>query len=189
MAEKKKNSIYEIANKAGVSIATVSRVLNNSSLVKDSTKKRVQKVIEELDYRPNFFARNLVKNKSKTIGLLIPDIINPVFPEMAKGISDKAFLKGYTVFLCNTESSVIKETEILKNLLEKNVAGVIFISTEMNKSRGDFQHYLYLYNNALVVCAGFLSFLDFSTIFSIAFCASFVLPSFSNLVTPFQSVS
>ena len=147
MAEKKKNSIYEIANKAGVSIATVSRVLNNSSLVKDSTKKRVQKVIEELDYRPNFFARNLVKNKSKTIGLLIPDIINPVFPEMAKGISDKAFLKGYTVFLCNTESSVIKETEILKNLLEKNVAGVIFISTEMNKSRGDFQHYLYLYNN------------------------------------------
>ncbi|MDD3818813.1 MAG: LacI family DNA-binding transcriptional regulator, partial [Actinomycetota bacterium] len=93
MAEKKKKSIYEIANKAGVSIATVSRVLNNSPLVKNSTKKRVQKVIEELDYRPNFFARNLVKNKSKTIGLLIPDIINPVFPEMAKGISDKAFLK------------------------------------------------------------------------------------------------
>lgn len=146
MTEKKRNSIYEIAKKAGVSIATVSRVLNNSKLVKDSTKKRIQKVIKELDYRPNFFARNLVKNKSKTLALLIPDIINPVFPEMAKGISDKAFLKGYTVFLCNTESYVEKEIEILKNLLEKNTAGIIFISTEMNKFKGDFRHYLYLYN-------------------------------------------
>lgn len=146
MTEKKRNSIYEIAKKAGVSIATVSRVLNNSKFVKDSTKKLVLKVIKELDYRPNFFARNLVKNKSKTIGLLIPDIMNPVFPEMAKGVSDKAFLKGYTVFLCNTDSSVKKETELLKNLLEKNIAGIIFISTEMNKFKGDSQHYLYLYN-------------------------------------------
>src|SRR4030042_4096531 len=146
MTDKKRNSIYEIAKKAGVSIATISRVLNDSKLVKASTKKQVLKVIKELDYRPNFFARNLVKNKSKTIGLLIPDIMNPVFPEMAKGISDKAFLKGYTVFLCNTESSVKKETELLKNLLEKNTAGLIFVSTEMNKFKGDFQHYLYLYN-------------------------------------------
>lgn len=146
MIEKKRNSIYEIAKKAGVSIATVSRVINNSKLVRASTKKQVLKIINELDYRPNFFARNLVKNKSKTIGLLIPDIINPVFPEMAKGISDKAFLNGYTVFLCNTESSAKKETEILKNLLEKNIAGIIFISTEMNKFKGDFQHYLYLYD-------------------------------------------
>ena len=162
MKEKKRNSIYEIAKKAGVSIATVSRVLNNSKFVKDSTKRRVQELIKELDYRPNFFARNLVRNKSKTIGLLIPDIMNPVFPEMAKGISDKAFLKGYTVFLCNTESSVKKETEILKNLLEKNIAGIIFISTEMNKFKGDFQHYLYLYNKNIptVFINGMLSDID-----------------------------
>ncbi|MCJ7651088.1 MAG: LacI family transcriptional regulator, partial [Candidatus Lokiarchaeota archaeon] len=146
MTEKKIYSIYEIAKKTGVSIATVSRVINNSKLVKASTKKQILKVIKELDYRPNFFARNLVKNKSKTIGLLIPDIINPVFPEMAKGISDKAFLNEYTVFLCNTESSIKKEVELLKNLLEKNIVGIIFISTEMNKFKGDFQHYLYLYN-------------------------------------------
>ena len=162
MKEKKRDSIYEIAKKADVSIATVSRVLNNSRFVKDSTKRRVQEIIKESDYRPNFFARNLVRNKSKTIGLLIPDIINPVFPEMAKGISDKAFLKGYTVFLCNTESSVKKETEILKNLLEKNIAGIIFISTEMNKFKGDFQHYLYLYNKNIptVFINGMLSDID-----------------------------
>lgn len=146
MTEKKNYSIYDVAKKAGVSIATISRALNNSKFIKDQTKDKVLKVIKELDYRPNYFAKNLVKKTSKTIGLLIPDIINPVFPEMAKGISDKAFLKKYTVFLCNTNSSVEKEVELLKNLLEKHVAGIIFISTEMCNRKGDFEHYIYLKN-------------------------------------------
>lgn len=144
MTEKKRNSIYEIAKKAGVSIATVSRVLNNSKFIKDSTKKLVLKVIKELDYRPNFFARNLVKNKSKTIGLLIPDIINPIFPEMAKGISDKAFLNDYTVFLSNTDESIEKEIKLVNQLIEKRVDGIIFISTEMCNKDGDYTHYIYL---------------------------------------------
>jgi LacI family transcriptional regulator len=146
MTWKKRNSIYDVAKKAGVSIATVSRVLNDSKFVKTSTRERVLRIIKELDYMPNFFARNLVKKTSKTIGLVLPEIVNPIYPEIAKGISDKAFLKKYTVFLCNTEASVEKEIALLKNLLEKNVDGIIFIGTEMCKYKGNFKHYLYLYN-------------------------------------------
>jgi len=151
MIRKKSYSIYDVAKKAGVSIATVSRVLNNSNLVKTKTKEQVLKAIEELDYTPNFFARNLVRKASKTIGILIPDIINPVFSEMSKGISDRAFLRKYTVFLCNTDSSVKKEVEFVKNLLNKHVEGIIFISTEMSKYKGDFKHYLYLYNKNIPI--------------------------------------
>ncbi len=162
MSKKDKYSIYDVAKKAGVSITTVSRVLNNSRLVKKQTKEIVLKVIKELDYSPDFFARNLVKRTSKTIGLLIPDIINPVFSEMAKGISDKAFDSKYTVYLCNTDSAVKKETEFVRNLLEKHVEGIIFISTEMSKYEGDFEHYLYLRkkNIPIVFINGMLKNID-----------------------------
>jgi LacI family transcriptional regulator len=162
MTERKRYSIYDIAKKTGFSIATVSRVLNNSTLVKTKTKEKILKVIEELGYRPSFFARSLAKEISKTIGLIIPDIINPVFPEMAKGIGDKAFLEDYTVFLCNTDSSVKKEVEFVDNLLNKHVDGIIFISTEMCNLNGDYKHYLYLYeiNIPTVLINGMLKDVD-----------------------------
>jgi len=140
----KRYSIYDVAKKAGVGIGTVSRVINNSKHVKNSTRAKVQEIIKELDYQPDFFARNLVKKVSKTIGLLIPDIINPVFPEMAKGISDKAFLNDYTVFLSNTDESIKKEAKQVYQLIEKRVDGIIFISTEMCNKDGDYAHYIYL---------------------------------------------
>jgi DNA-binding LacI/PurR family transcriptional regulator len=140
----KRYSIYDVAKKAGVGIGTVSRVINNGRHVKNSTRAKVQKVIKELDYQPDFFARNLVKKVSKTIGLLIPDIINPIFPEMAKGISDKAFLNDYTVFLSNTDESIEKEIKQVNQLIEKRVDGIIFISTEMCNKNGDYAHYIYL---------------------------------------------
>jgi DNA-binding LacI/PurR family transcriptional regulator len=137
----KRYSIYDVAKKAGVGIATVSRVINNSKHVKNSTRAKVQEVIKELDYKPDFFARNLVKKTSRTIGLLIPDIINPVFPEIAKGVSDKAFLSGYTVFLGNTDESIEKEIKLVNQLIDKKVDGIIFISTEMCNKGGDYSHY------------------------------------------------
>jgi len=140
----KRYSIYDVAKKAGVGIGTVSRVINNGRYVKNSTRAKVQAIIEELDYRPDFFARNLVKKTSKTIGLLIPDIINPIFPEMAKGISDRAFLNDYTVFLSNTDESIKKEAKQVNQLIEKRVDGIIFISTEMCNKNGDYTHYIYL---------------------------------------------
>lgn len=149
MKDKNTPSIYDVAKKAQVGIATVSRVLNNNISVKDKTRTKILKAIEELDYIPNFFAKNLVKNTSRIIGIIIPDITNPVFAEMAKGISDKAYSENYTVFLCNTDSDVKKETEFVKNLLDKHADGMIFISTEMSKYNGDFKHYLYLYNKKI----------------------------------------
>lgn len=140
----KRYSIYDVAKKAGVGIGTVSRVINNSKNVKNSTRAKIQEIIKELDYQPDFFARNLVKKVSKTIGLLIPDIINPIFPEMAKGISDKAFLNDYTVFLSNTDESIEKEIKLVNQLIEKRVDGIIFISTEMCNKDGDYTHYIYL---------------------------------------------
>ncbi len=140
----KRYSIYDVAKKAGVGIGTVSRVINNNKNVKNSTRARVQQIIKELDYQPDFFARNLAKKVSKTIGLLIPDIINPIFPEMAKGISDKAFLNDYTVFLSNTDESIEKEAKQVYQLIEKRVDGIIFISTEMCNKDGDYAHYIYL---------------------------------------------
>jgi LacI family transcriptional regulator len=140
----KRYSIYDVAKKAGVGIGTVSRVINNSKHVKNSTRAKIQEIIKELDYQPDFFARNLVKKVSKTIGLLIPDIINPIFPEMAKGISDKAFLNGYTVFLSNTDESIEKEVKLVNQLIEKRADGIIFISTEMCNKDGDYTHYIYL---------------------------------------------
>lgn len=140
----KRYSIYDVAKKAGVGIGTVSRVINNSKNVKNSTRAKIQEIIKELDYQPDFFARNLVKKISKTIGLLIPDIINPIFPEMAKGISDKAFLNGYTVFLSNTDESIEKEVKLVNQLIEKRADGIIFISTEMCNKDGDYTHYIYL---------------------------------------------
>ena len=140
----KRYSIYDVAKKAGVGIGTVSRVINNSKHVKNSTRAKVQEIIKELDYQPDFFARNLVKKVSKTIGLLIPDIINPIFPEMAKGIMDKAFLNDYTVFLSNTDESIEKEIKLVNQLIEKRVDGIIFISTEMCNKDGDYTHYIYL---------------------------------------------
>ncbi|MCL4386611.1 MAG: LacI family transcriptional regulator [Cyanobacteria bacterium] len=149
MKDRKTTSIYDVAKKAQVGIATVSRVLNNNAFVKDKTRTKILKAIEELDYIPNFFAKNLVKNTSRIIGLIIPDITNPVFAEMAKGISDKAYSENYTVFLCNTDSDVRKETEFVRDLLDKHADGMIFISTEMSKYDGDFKHYLYLHNKKI----------------------------------------
>jgi LacI family transcriptional regulator len=158
----KRYSIYDVAKKAGVGIGTVSRVINNNKHVKNSTRARVQQIIDELDYKPDFFARNLVKKVSKTIGLLIPDIINPIFPEMAKGISDKAFLNDYTVFLSNTDESIEKEIKQVNRLIEKRVDGIIFISTEMCNKNGDYTHYIYLMrkNIPTVLINGFVEDAD-----------------------------
>ena len=83
-------TMKDIAEKANVSITTVSRVINNKPDVSEETKEKINNIIKELGYQPNNIARSLVLQKSHTIGLLIPDISNPFFPEVAKGIEDEA---------------------------------------------------------------------------------------------------
>lgn len=100
-------NIKEIAKRAGVSVATVSRVLNHPESVAPDTKERILNVIEESEYTPNWFARGLNFNKTNTIGLLIPNILNPSYMEIAKGVEDVSHQKDYTVLLCNAENAVV----------------------------------------------------------------------------------
>ena len=87
------STIYDIAKRAGVSPATVSRALNNQNLVKEETRKKIHKIAEEMNYSPNFLARSLVKKQTNTIALIISDITNPFFTTVARGVEDKMCIR------------------------------------------------------------------------------------------------
>jgi LacI family transcriptional regulator len=119
-------TIFEVAKKAGVSITTVSRVLNNSAhKVNKATRERVLWVIENLDYRPNALAQSLLKKRSMTIGIIIPDISNPYYAEIVRGIQDKADEYGYSVLIQNTDRKMERIVRSIYDLREKYVDGVV----------------------------------------------------------------
>lgn len=124
-------TIRDVATLAGVSVATVSRVLNESANVNECTKHRVQKAIEKLNYRPNDVARSLFKGKSKMIALFVPDIMNPYFPELARAVEDITTKHGYTFILCNTDDDLQKELAYLNTLSQKSIDGIIIVSSTM----------------------------------------------------------
>ncbi|MCY6959222.1 LacI family DNA-binding transcriptional regulator [Clostridium brassicae] len=124
-------SIKDVAREASVSIATVSRVLNNVDVVNEDTKKRVLEAIKKLDYRPNIVARSLKTQKTKTIGIIIPDISNQIYPEIVRGAEDVANIYDYNIILCNTDLDPEKEMEYLRVLSEKMVDGAIYISNSL----------------------------------------------------------
>jgi LacI family transcriptional regulator len=118
-------TIKDIAKATGVSYATVSRALNGRSGVKEDTRKLILEEAKKMGYQPNAIARGLVLKYTHTLALVIPDITNPFFPEIARGVEDAASLLGYSIFLCNTNWDVEKEKQYLKMLQEKRVDGVI----------------------------------------------------------------
>ncbi len=123
-------TIDDIARLAGVSKATVSRVLNNKAEgVSTDTRKMIQKLIDDLEYKPNLLARGIVTSKTKTIGLILPDITNPFFPELVKAVEDCASKNGYTVIFGNTDFSLEKEQNYISTFIAKRVDGVILTST------------------------------------------------------------
>jgi LacI family transcriptional regulator len=124
-------SIKDVAKEAGVSIATVSRVLNDVDVVNEETKKKVQEAIKKLSYRPNIVARSLKTQKSRTIGIIIPDISNQFYPEIVRGAEDVANIYNYNIMLCNTDLDPDKEMEYLRVLKEKMVDGVIYMSNSL----------------------------------------------------------
>lgn len=124
-----KVTIMDIARAAGVSKATVSMILNNKDEnLSPETRDRVNSIARELNYIPNSIARSLSTRKSKTIGIILPDIINPFFSEMARAIEDAANDFGYNVIFCNSDNLVEKEEKYVKLLISKLVDGVIFMS-------------------------------------------------------------
>lgn len=120
-------TIYDVAREAGVSMATVSRVVNNNPNVKPQTRKKVYEAIERLGYRPNAVARGLASKKTTTVGVVIPDISNSNFAEVARGIEDIANMYHYNIILCNADKRKDKEIRVINTLLEKQVDGLLFM--------------------------------------------------------------
>ena len=98
------SKIHQVAALAGVSIATVSHVINNTRFVSDETRKRVQAAMEEIGYQPNALARSLRRGETKTLGVILPDSSNPYFAEIGRGLELLAFNEGYSIILCNSEN-------------------------------------------------------------------------------------
>ncbi len=119
-------TIKDISREAAVSIATVSKVLNGDySKVSDETRDRILKVADELHYRPNLLARGLVSQKFHMIGLIIPDISNPYYADMARGMSDEALRFGYNAMISNTDQMHSRELSAIQSMVEYNVSGLI----------------------------------------------------------------
>ncbi len=118
-------TIEDVAREAGVSVGTVSNVLNNMSSVKKVNREKVEMAIKKLNYHVNAVARMLRTNSSGYIGLIIPNVENPFFGEYARSVEKTLSNAGYSVFLCNTERDPKKEMEYINNLLEKGILGII----------------------------------------------------------------
>lgn len=118
-------TIKDIARKAGVSYATVSRALNGKYGVRPSTRDRVLAIARRMGYRPNAIARGLVTRRTMTLGLIVPDIKNPFFPEIAGGVEDAARDAGYGVLLCNSNWQKASEREYVALLAGRRVEGII----------------------------------------------------------------
>ncbi|KGR85053.1 LacI family DNA-binding transcriptional regulator [Lysinibacillus odysseyi] len=126
-------TIKDVAKHAGVSVATVSRYLNKKGYVSEEAKNKIEVSIKQLDYRPNDIARSLSTKRMQTIGLIVPDITNPFFPEIARAIEDTALLEGYTVVLCNSDEQVHKERHYIETLKQKYVAGFIIATNQLER--------------------------------------------------------
>lgn len=135
-------TVYDIAREANVSVATVSRVLNNTAPVKKETRDRIVDLINKYQFQPNALARSLSKKESGMIGIILPDITNPFFPEVLAGLELEARNNGYTFFLCDTVSTnrdsaeqYERESQYLNILLEKQVDGIVMIGGRINLAR------------------------------------------------------
>lgn len=131
-------TIDQVARKAGVSKATVSRVLNNTKPVREETRARVLKAIAELEFKPNPAARSLVFKKSRIIGVIVTDSANLFVSVLLKGIEGVAYSNGYNIFVCNSHGAPEKEIELLMMLQEKRVDGIIFLSSQLTEESKAF---------------------------------------------------
>jgi LacI family transcriptional regulator len=130
-------SLRDVAKAAKVSVGTVSNVLNKPEIVAPSTLARVQATIKELGFVPNGFARQLRSGTSRTLGLVVPDVSNPFFTEVARGVEDAASKRDYAVFLCNSDESRVKEDRYINVLMEQQVRGVLITPADTHADRLD----------------------------------------------------
>ena len=124
-------TIRDLAREAGLSTGTVSNVLNNLQTVSGENREKVLAAIKKLDYKKNRTAYQLRSKTSFTLGLVIPDIANPFYPEIARGLEDAASRQGYSLFLCNKDRSVEQERVVLDALVSQNVAGIVLYKPQL----------------------------------------------------------
>ncbi|WP_163655729.1 catabolite control protein A [Listeria sp. PSOL-1] len=126
-------TIYDVAREASVSMATVSRVVNGNPNVKPITRKKVLDVIKQLGYRPNAVARGLASKRTTTVGVIIPDISNVFYAELARGIEDIATMYKYNIILSSSDENEDKELQVLNTLLGKQVDGIIYMGERVTE--------------------------------------------------------
>lgn len=122
-------TMRDVAERAGVSLTTVSHVINRTRFVSDDVTTRVQQAMEDLNYRPNELARSLRRGQTKTLGLILPDSANPYFAEIGHAIEATSSTLGYNVILCNTHGAEDQEEHYINVLRNKQVDGIIFVAT------------------------------------------------------------
>ena len=125
-------TVKDIANALNLSISTVSRALNKKGKLSPKTIKSIESKAKEMGYLPNYIAKSLRSNITYTVGVIIPDITNPIFPSYARGILDTAVKNGYQVHILNSDMDIEKERAALRSLLSKRVDGLILTSTNLS---------------------------------------------------------
>lgn len=128
-------TMRDVAERAGVSVTTVSHVINETRPVSDELRRRVLASMDDLGYQPNRLARSLRRGQTHTIGMIIPDSANPFFAEMARGVEDTSFKNGYSVILCNSDGDLNKELLYTNVLTEKRVDGILFVAAGLSTDR------------------------------------------------------
>lgn len=129
-------NIRDVAKEAGVSVATVSRYINKNGYVGKQSAAKIEQAIQTLNYKPSLVARSLSKKQTHYIGLIVPDITNPFFPELARAVEDIALTYGYTIVLCNSDGNPEKELHYIETLQQKYIAGFIITTSSL-----DAHHY------------------------------------------------
>jgi DNA-binding LacI/PurR family transcriptional regulator len=131
----KKITMRQIAARAGVSVGTVSHVVNETANVRDPVRRRVLAAIKNLGYQPSLLARGLRRNQTTIIGMILPDICNPFFPHVVRGVEDVAYQNYYRLMLCNTDNDSQKEQVYLDELHAYRMAGLIVIPSADSRVR------------------------------------------------------
>lgn len=129
-------TIQDVAARAGVSTATVSRVLSGADSVAPGTRRKVQAAVEELDFRPSGVARALRRQATATLGLIVTDITNPFYPEIVRGVEDAARQRGYSLLLCNSVADPAREAGSLDLMVERRVDGLLVAAGGLARRHG-----------------------------------------------------
>lgn len=130
------NKIYDVAGAAGVSLATVSRVLNHPEKVKPATREKIEKIIKELGYKPNLNAKGLASSRSTTVGVVVPELTRSSISKMVDGIAATAVKRGYLIRLfvndsSNAEDQVTAEKELWRTVISSGVDGILYVNDEI----------------------------------------------------------